>query len=155
MSTKYEPGTVGAYTLTSGTTNFVIRTGESCNLKCPYSGEHWHGHIGAVSGETVEIRRVLVIDPEDNEQTSALFHAADTTLGGFRENLRKMVAPPIEEPKGLGAVVESFEGSVWVRGHHNKRGWVRTAFDNEARSWDEIPTPLTVLHGGYTPEAES
>lgn len=64
------------------------------------------------------------------------------------------VTPEPAEPRRLGAVVESFEGSVWVRGHHNnQKAWVRTAF-GEHRNWDDIPRPLKVLHEGYTPDAE-
>lgn len=123
-----------------------------------------------------EIRPLVVIDPEDAEQVEALAAAyANATSRSVdwdkrqKEDQERVVEelaaalkeyanptpPKPEEPKGLGAVVESFEGSVWVRGHHTNRSpWVRSAFGDH-REWDAIPTPLTVLHPGYTPEAQS
>ncbi|HEY9395860.1 MAG TPA: hypothetical protein VIP58_17035 [Nocardioides sp.] len=106
-------------------------------------------------------RPLLVVDPKDEDGVQALYDAIrkrqdvmPLTLEQVTTAVHDLLAPPPEEPKGLGAVVESFEGSVWVRGHHNNRSpWVRTAF-GEHRSWDEIPTPLTVLHPGYTPEEQ-
>ncbi len=176
MSTNHALGTVAIVTNKYGVSHPAIRTFDPNR-----SGrlDVWRPGIADVfyaDSDVTDVRPMLLVDPEDPEAlAAALKEAAGSTAFTIRGEsgkaiddgrwdftnafavavLQHLADPTPPEPKGLGAVVESFEGSVWVRGHHNnKQPWVRTAF-GEHRGWDEIPTPPTVLHEGYTPEAQS
>ncbi|HKY59237.1 MAG TPA: hypothetical protein VJL80_14465 [Aeromicrobium sp.] len=99
-------------------------------------------------------RPLLMVDPEDLEQTSALFHAADTTLGGFRERLPAMAAPVPPEPTGERAVVVDKEGDAWQK-RTTSLMWANTYGGDLAwRALSERYGPLTVVSEGYTPEAK-
>ena len=182
MSTKYEKGTVAKITVSVVVDPTVLAFRDSDHSWRDAGGYTWwdtdeiwkregSGDDGTGRGYVREVRPLVVIDSEDMAEVERFREIAsrwadrvpyadsrepgDLTHGdAMQAALREFAAPRPEEPKGLGAVVESFEGSVWVRGHHNNRSsWVRAGFD-ENRSWDEVPTPLTVLHPGYTPEAK-
>jgi hypothetical protein len=64
-------------------------------------------------------RRLVVVDPEDREQVARLRrHLADlVSMSQLREALNDYAnrRPEIEEPTGLGAVVEDENGCRWVR----------------------------------------
>lgn len=80
-----------------------------------------------------DLRRLVVIDPEDREQVERLYalmwrpergEVAPTSDDPiYAEDVRDLTAalrefanptPPIEEPTGLGAVVEDADGYQWV-----------------------------------------
>lgn len=59
-----------------------------------------------------------VIDPEDDEQTKALWHMAGQTLPTFRAALREFAdpkPPKPEEPLAFSAAVEDVDGVWWTR----------------------------------------
>lgn len=72
-------------------------------------------------------RPVVVIDPEDREQVAALlshYHSwkwtaeiAEASITDMQTSLRESANPKprIEEPTGLGAVVEDEYGDLWIR----------------------------------------
>lgn len=174
MNEPYTLGTVAIVTNKYGVSHPAIRTFDPNAVG---RIDVWRPGIADVfytDDEVSDVRPMLLVDPQDPDALAVALRAAagstgftirsasgraiddgaDFTAAFAVAVLQRLADPTPPEPKGLGAVVESFEGSVWVRGHHNKRGWVRTAFDNETRSWDEIPTPLKVLSEGYIPEVE-
>lgn len=156
MSTKYEPGTVA-----------VIRVDDENRLAMLQdwgTSRYWSTIYGQDIAETNEalivVRPFLVVDPGDVKQTSVLFHAADATLGGFRESLSRMLVPKVEEPKGIGAVVSAAtrEGSpsrLFVshkpEDEDDRTRWVDVSGD--WHGWVNLVHP-EVLSEGYIPAAK-
>lgn len=105
-----------------------------------------------------QLRRAVVIDPEDREQVERLawsigYHGdADLFADRLQAALREFAnprPPKPEEPTGLGAVVEESDGAVWVRTDTSTSNrWVRAGFGTRAR-WDGI-NAVRVLSEGVT-----
>lgn len=116
-----------------------------------------------------ELRRVVVIDPEDREQVRAFttdYDAAvirmnsdpdprvvtpEQRVTAMQAALRSLLAPPKpDEPTGLGAVVEDSEGTRWVRVQDEyARPWFIPGGISTA-TWDDL-TAVRVLSEGVTP----
>jgi hypothetical protein len=131
------------------------------------------------SGEEVwssvrSVRRLVVIDPEDASQVEAFtdtwVHAkAGHNLGNsypgevehMTTALREFAnpVPRIEEPQGLGAVVEDSEGVEWVRTERRRnlggQVWqsafhVSQADRSLTREWEAVKA-VRKLSNGWTP----
>jgi hypothetical protein len=127
-------------------------------------GRHWHSgsrctpSTWMADGRFVTCRALMVIDPEDAEQVERLNDALSTScpygapheVVGLRAALREYAnpTPRIEEPQGLGAVVEDAAGERWVR-HPGMfdRPWFRP--DEPSASWRDLPV-VRVLSEGVT-----
>lgn len=119
--------------------------------------------IGAIN--VTDIRRLVVIDPEDREQverlaneytrqwcgTKAIVETVDQIQAALREFAQPQPVKP-EEPTGLGAVVEDAAGEQYLRcfGDPEYYVWRRKAgFDNTRYKYAEIDV-VRVLSEGVT-----
>lgn len=117
------------------------------------------------NGVTVTCRPVAVIDPEDADIVEHLLglvyesdHALtcgsgscnrDTLAAALREFANP--TPAIEEPQGLGAVVEDAEGARWIRADASRMPWVSRFGGNlNQQRWSGL-NPVRVLSEGVTP----
>lgn len=131
MKREFKPGDV-AKACYDGDELIYLRVRSRYNEK----GERWESQEGSHSYafESADwFRPLVVIDPEDREQVERLArlwasHAGefDTTPGRMAAALREFAnpTPPIEEPTGLGAVVEDAEGRKFVRVADPVDGWM-------------------------------
>lgn len=96
------------------------------------------GH-GIDIGDDRIARPLVVIDPEDREQVERLTQTMrangwtgidDDATDDMQRVLRELAdqKPRIEEPTGLGAVVEDAEG----------KRWIRTTTKTDRAAWDEV-----------------
>lgn len=131
------------------------------------NGEGWeHGDRLAfrfADHEALDIRPLVVIDPEDAEQVRALANliVSRVELGGWPTNLDLADAlrefahptPPKEpEPLGLGAVVEDAEGRRFIRVEPDggQAKWVlsRALLGEDPRHvWSAIDAVRVLSHG--------
>lgn len=119
-----------------------------------------HYGVFRVPHLAADLRRLVVIDPEDPEQVerllSAYYERCDTGghrgAGAFQAALREFAdpkPPKPEEPTGLGAVVEDAEDSKWVR-IESRTGWWWRNPAGQNRRWPEIDA-VRVLSEGVQP----
>jgi len=118
----YEIGTMAVATI-KGERVRVFRSGRGWQ-----GPEHWHS-----DSSVIDVRPLVVIDPEDFEQAERLARAFVAGWGGcdggmagaMHTALNTLIAPSKPaEPTGLGAVVEDAEGKRWVRGPEGVHPWV-------------------------------
>jgi hypothetical protein len=129
-------------------------------------GARWIGADGSWIGDFTakDARPLAVIDPEDREQVArlcALFLKGNdgTAIGGVNDlqaALREFANPTlrIEEPVGLGAVVEDSEGWRWTRtlGKEpaHRRYWIAcTGSFQQVREWGDLDV-VRILSEGVT-----
>lgn len=107
----------------------ALRTGTPSNMGWAYSGTHngesTQSWTADTHGTVSVVRPLVVIDPEDREQVERLAleiysrTTGEESFGGQIANvqaaLHEFTSPNVEEPTGLGAVVEDEVGNVWVR----------------------------------------
>ncbi|WP_155992101.1 hypothetical protein [Nocardioides sp. URHA0032] len=132
-----------------------------------------YGVSDAVSPPTAEARPLVVIDPEDREQVERLWMAQDRAIPLIREQqgpavvgvslidalqvgLRWMLnpsdipaLPKLEEPTGLGAVVEDRDGERWVL-YTSPMSTAPWCDGSTSVEWDDIAV-VRVLSEGVTP----
>lgn len=104
----------------------------------------------------VDVRPLVVIDPEDREQVTRLAFAIAERCGntdGVQAALRSLIEPSRpEEPTGLGAVVESADGELFVRhgiaDEDEETGWCDS--QGVGRSWARV-NAVKVLSEGVQP----
>ena len=91
----------------------------------------------------------------DIDEAMNRIDAALASEGGLTSSERGLVRDalasfaPTPEPKGIGAVVESSSGSLYLRVPTfgcDDNPWLLGTF--VTRSWDDIPKPVTVLSEG-------
>lgn len=116
------------------------------------------------SGEVKEVHPLVVIDPEDREQVERLANALWNYDGNMLTDLCSATehalrefanpTPRIEEPTGLGAVVEDENGKRYVlRGTWSSNGkWVH-ADEAGFLGWADI-NAVRVLSEGVPAEAD-
>lgn len=108
-----------------------------------------------------DLRRLVVIDPEDREQVERLLNgyysepfedvwprSIDKMQAAFREFANPKPPKP-EEPTGLGAVVEDADGMTLVRCHQGTRPW-QVLNGTSVWHWDAIDA-VRVLSEGVQP----
>lgn len=148
--------------------------GASGEIEIAYH-RRWVGSVEAdpkIESLTVGGRRLVVIDPEDREQVARLAKMiADSaepgecpTVGDLINALREYAnptPPPLEEPLGIGAVVEDSTGRLWTRisgaddspcehaGTHASPPWRHRGMS--AKWWDGI-SAVRVLSEGVADE---
>jgi hypothetical protein len=171
---EWKPGDVAYLRYCYAESGPAVRV-DRCDQGHP-DGPHWHFFDGRSGGGTMatEIRRLVLIDPEDGEQAKRLADAftgrhhssqqprdaSQHAVLSMQAALREFASPTprIEEPQGLGAVVEDIEGTRWVR--------VSAEVDSACHYWsnsrghwnrfDMLPTPVRILSPGVvTPEGAS
>lgn len=99
---------------------------------------------GETSALLTEARPLVVVDPEDYEQVARLtgalaVHGANPNDRNYSAEtqaaLRSLIEPPkLEEPTGLGAVVEDVEGRKYVRAGVTPLAWTH-AVDPDCNDW--------------------
>jgi hypothetical protein len=135
----------------------MVRLDPQTEIRVFWNGQHWRGVKGVFYDLHVSARPLVVIDPEDREEVERLcayflMGNEGTAIGNVTDlqaALREFADPSIEEPRGLGAVVEDAVGRKWVR-HDNTPGsfpWVRAGHGIEA--WSNINV-ARVLSMGVT-----
>ena len=114
-----------------------------------------------------DLRRLVVIDPEDRAQVERLVRAFPDEWGfeqdeeAFRECTEDVQAalrefanpkpPKPAEPTGLGAVVEDAEGSKWVRSERwPEQPWDPCGVRDGGFPWEHIDA-VRVLSEGVQP----
>jgi hypothetical protein len=167
MSGDFKPGDVAMVMCNDG----VRRIALYCtHIQRPF----WRFTTGGMRDvEISDARRLVVIDPEDAEQVERLAQVYDETferlnpgtysyaptLGEDADNalmqaaLRKFADPKprIEEPTGLGAVVEDADGRLWISNYTS--GSTRWRSDRRVnnfvgwRAWADIKA-VTILSPG-------
>lgn len=159
---EWQPGDVALVRNEYGVWNLAV-----CSVK-PIGLVWQYGVADSQMPINADARPLVVIDPEDREQTARLadlfcearwchVKGGDTddcdplTRSSMREALAAYIAPTKPaEPTGLGAVVEDRAGSGYVRVSERKRPWLRVGTDNHVH-WSEIDdTPIVVLSEGAT-----
>ena len=128
-----------------------------------------YNHLNDVG---VDLRRLVVIDPEDREQVERLMAVytgeavkrgaisfagyADKRADSMQAALREFATPTPprpDKPTGLGAVVEDAEGHLWVQVRSDDRRSYRQARGENVgryRDYADI-TAVRVLSEGVTP----
>ena len=109
----------------------------------------------------------VTINYEDREQVERLVEELCEGQWGHRwgdEQVDKMQAalrefadptPRIEEPTGLGAVVEDADGKTWcLCRNDNRGGWVRTDGKTFWKSFDQINAVRVLSEGVKAGESE-
>lgn len=97
-----------------------------------------------------DLRRLVVIDPEDRQQVERLLNLSHVGALGWVatgpevENLVRALRefanpkpPKPDEPTGLGAVVRDRDDDLWVRADWTTRPW-RCVRTGARGSWDDI-----------------
>jgi hypothetical protein len=115
-------------------------------------------HDAETFGRFTSVRPLAVIDPEDREQverlTDLLWETCDdaTAQTDMQAALREFAnpTPQIEEPTGLGAVVEDEDGDHWIRGSHPTEPWFSPNGSQDNGTWADI-NAVRVLSKGVTP----
>lgn len=131
----------------------IVTTADVRPFRTQDDVEQWGDAINGV-----EVRPLVVIDPEDRDQVERLTAALFSEIGGdwpdgYTANetqaaLRKFAdrQPQVTEPMGLGAVVEDDEGRTWIR--TNGRPGYEWYLPNQCiRPWSFF-TAVRVLHEG-------
>jgi hypothetical protein len=111
-----------------------------------------------VTNNFMNVRPLVVIDPEDREQVERLTEALDWATHPFNWDamqaaLRSLIAPEKPaEPQGLGAVVEDAERQTWVRVNCDPGMWrlCQGPARGRFKSYADI-TAVKVLSEGVTP----
>ncbi len=102
---------------------------------------------------TTKVHLLLPVDPEDAEQMAAFdaaLHANDEELAAA---VRAMLAPDVEEPKVLGAVVRAGDWTyVRIRDAHagTHAHWRNAGLGTgkHEHSWPDLPRPIEVISEG-------
>jgi len=113
-------------------------------------------------GQATVLHRLLLVDPEDDEQVKKLHDAVfryrqpvdvDRNRLGYDDTqaaLRQLATREDPEPLNLGAVVETAKGKA-VRNAEEAvegRAWVDES--GVWRAWADLPRPVTVLSTGWS-----
>jgi hypothetical protein len=114
---------------------------------------------------SLDVRRLVVIDPEDAEQAKRLLdilsasdladdepiHAEDITE--MQAVLREYAnpTPRIVEPQGLGVVVNDRDGDVWVKHLNGSWSCLMGPVGADVRTWDELCDQYGPISEGVTP----
>ena len=167
-ASEWEPGDVASLTIVgrAGTKQVAAMRGKD--------GWYYPTPSGLASNfdsasTVIDARRLVVIDPEDAEQVERFREIAsrwaddvpyDDGPGDLNYTTAMQAAlreyanptPRIEEPQGLGAVVEDAEGRLWVRKGNTEHGedWSRQIANAwTGGGWDRIKA-VRVLSEGVT-----
>lgn len=108
----WKPGDVAmANDTTGGPERIAVCTG----------GGRWNYGLGDVWSSVSQVRRLVVIDPENDEQVGAfrshlrrLGILPGDTVEDWQAALHEFANPKPDEPTGLGAVVRDRDGITWV-----------------------------------------
>jgi hypothetical protein len=134
----------------------VVRTGA---VEEVVSGAYW-----SRDDAVTDLRPVVVLDTEFPQTVikhlrfAAERYPALTTLPGLADQIKAQTRPAIQEPRGLGAVVEDADGHKFVRvadpidGWMAGRQWQRIGGDiNAVRNfgWSDL-RPVRVLSEGVS-----
>lgn len=111
-----------------------------------------------VHAETIHsLRPLVVLDPESDEDCQMLMDAAlaepfakvPEGVGRIRKILRALADPKPAEPTGLGAVVRSRDGKLWLRmpplGSHEP--WCCWNGGRADRHWNDIDVAEVLSEG--------
>ena len=166
---EYKPGTVAVATVRGVPDVQVIRT-----VDHPDGGKGWvsatsvGSHYTHTDMQVIDVRPLVVLDPEDAAQPSPSFrarnaawlraYAARLREGGFHtaadmhgyiaDQIEAQTKPPrIPEPEGVGAVVEASSryfpsGATYVRTAHH-----RWASPDGFCTWDDLINPVLIREG--------
>jgi hypothetical protein len=164
---EFKPGDVALLT---------DRDGESCVGVCYLAGDGCESEYAArarwatsnrdeVWSSLGDVRRLVVIDPEDAEQAKRLLdilsasdladdepiHAEDITE--MQAVLREYAnpTPRIVEPQGLGVVVNDRDGDVWVKHLNGSWSCLMGPVGADVRTWDELCDQYGPISEGVTP----
>lgn len=101
----------------------------------------------------------VTIDPEDNQVMAWLAKKLDSPNSVLRTVLDQLAAAAESprEPEAVCAAVVDASKRTWTSVSSHKTRWVTGNHNggHDARDWLDLWHPVTVLHEGYTPEAES
>jgi hypothetical protein len=156
---EWKPGDVAMVTYRLGQcteSNVCAKTDKGWDCLAPGVGFLLHGDV-------IEVRPLVVIDPEDHDQVERLRSSlesmsfslwacgAATCLTTALREFANPTPPKPDEPTGLGAVVEDAEGRRWLRFDANTGGWP-WIHDGplDSRKYDAI-TAVRVLSDGVQP----
>lgn len=130
MSAEWKPGTL-AMVGCPGVNEQPMTWATNCYTSRHPGFPHWHNtdrntYLPA-NAAGITVRPLVVIDPEDRERVERLrvaYHARRRAINGSDPTSDLQAAlredadprdPKPEEPLGLGAVVEDWDGGRWVR----------------------------------------
>jgi hypothetical protein len=111
----------------------------------------------------------LIIDPDDQEQMERFARLHDEAWQRVRDRNPSRVGTPtweivaeqfrlfkdpnyraqLDEPEGIGAVVEDANGDLWVR--LNETHWYSTASPNNNQTWGELDARKLLSEGVFPP----
>lgn len=148
----FKPGQIAKATV-HGVPNVTVMRHESGGWFSAEYVAHWRTHSGS---DVTDVRPLVVLDlAAANDLITAdevAEHAIKTLRrspyisdGALADQIDRQTQPPrpaIEEPKGLGAVVEDTTGGLWARG---PKGWTFLHADGQYlnwKSWDDRDDPL-------------
>lgn len=166
MSSEWPEGTVAVATVRGHKGVRVLRTRSGIWLHPPINS-YEEGALQSATADyrVADVRPLVVIDPEDLVQVKRLSDLCQRERSRNSTNAASMLValhkfasptPAIEEPTGLGAVVDDAEGRRWVR--VNEKWWNHwesadpTAY--LSRQYADLNV-VRVLSHGYAAEEES
>lgn len=152
---EWKPGDVATVRCGMSDWHTALRVGSAQDT----SPDMWvceHGGGNEASAVT-EAHRLLVLDPDDQSQMESVRDAlgAPTGPAGFgwqwvASALRRLIPPPpLEEPTGLGAVVEDAKGELWIRREGDGTVWLHSTGAAFAQHWRHLDV-VKVLSEGVT-----
>lgn len=125
-----------------------------------FDGRTWReldGHTYCVDAPTT-IRPLVVLDPSDptvehfvSQWRTVRPHGVDGVAADVARMIEKQTRPAIEEPKGLGAVVEGRKDNKWVRTNESAGfPWRKVGAVDRVTNWAGIDAyhPVRVLSEG-------
>lgn len=146
----------------------MVRLDPETEIRVMYNGGHWVGRKGTFYDLHASARRLVVIDPESDEDAERLGELvgkwADrvpysnmredgdlTHLDAMQAALREFANPKPprpEEPTGWGAVVEDRDGHYWTLIAPEAKVWAN--YSEGRGRYDDIET-VRIVHEGVQP----
>jgi hypothetical protein len=155
-ASEWEPGDVASLTIVgrAGTKQVAAMRGKDGWYYPTPSG--FASNFDSAS-TVIDARRLVVIDPEDAEQVARLRDLLLDGVGllgidGIAAALREYANParPIDEPQGLGAVVNDRDGDVWVKHRNGSWSCLMGPVGADVRTWDELCGQYGPISEGVT-----
>lgn len=158
MTREWKPGDLISVPFSRGRIRAFVQPG--CGAHTEH-GEYWTSR----SVEAFDmVRPLVVIDPESREDVERLARGyvktwlgpregvSPETVGQMQAALREYANPTpprLEEPTGLGAVVEDAEGGRWIRRDVHAAPWANAAGNAFPVTWASIDA-VHVLSAGWS-----
>lgn len=161
--TDYKPGTIAKATVRGVPDVTVMRTDDAGSAEFTalvwLTPQHFSGHRHHFASHVTNVRPLVVLDLDSPRSVVEAFrnlrtalregHVLPLFIEQVLDQIEAQTRPAIEEPKGLGAVVESDDALWWVRNSGGIDGFVWQS-GNAKRRWADVKA-VRILSPGVEP----